>query len=129
MGATLALLNNKVGSLQKDLGPYGIVVSAANNKDGVIPVVQYLKSHGFPDVVVYHRQRSYRTVAANFKDRAEAQKKLPDIQRYRRTAYVVNLSTWCYGPEDSGEKVAGMGIQTCRDEQLPEPAENHKAKA
>jgi hypothetical protein len=94
-------------------GAYGIVVSADKQNDAADYEVQQLKLRGFLDVAFYERQGFLRTVA-RFPDKSAADDALPEIQKYRRTAYMINLGKWCSDPEDSGRRVSETTIFTCQ---------------
>jgi hypothetical protein len=93
---------------------YGIVVSADKQDDLAKNEVHVLKDiRHMPDVVVYDRQGFLRTVA-RFRDKAAAENALPDIQSYRQTAYVINLSKWCGSAQESEKRIGTAPIITCK---------------
>jgi hypothetical protein len=95
-------------------GSYGIVVSADKQDDLAKYEVHQLKDiRHIPDVVVYDRQGFLRTVAL-FRDKAAADKALPDIQSYRKTAYLINLSKWCGTPQESAKRIGTAPVVTCQ---------------
>jgi hypothetical protein len=94
-------------------GTYGIVVSPDKQNDLAAYEVQRLKRLGYTDLAVYDRQGVLRTVAC-FGDRESAETKLPMIQGYRKTTYVINLDKWCADPQDSGKQIDGVPIFACR---------------
>lgn len=94
-------------------GRYGIVVSADKQDDLAGYEVSQLKKRGYPDVALYDRQGFLRTVT-RFPDSSAAEAAVPNIQSYRKTAYLINLDKWCPDPQDSGKKVSGMTVFTCR---------------
>jgi hypothetical protein len=56
------------------------------------------KAKDVEDLAIYHRQRSYRSVAV-FDTRAEAERWLPRLRGINSGAYVVVLDRWCQSPQ------------------------------
>jgi hypothetical protein len=94
-------------------GAYGIVISADKQDDPAVYEVQQVQRRGFKDVVFYKRQGFLRGVA-RFPDRGAAEDALPEIQKYRQTAYMINLENWCSNQRDFGEKISGITVFTCQ---------------
>ncbi len=64
------------------------------------------KAKDVPNLAIYHRQGSYRSVAV-FDSRNAAQESLPRLQRINRGAYIVVLDHWCPNPQrQPGERFA-----------------------
>jgi hypothetical protein len=92
-------------------GNYGIVVSADKKDDLAAYEVHLLKKENINDVAIYDRQGFLRTLA-RFPDAAAANAVLPDIQKTRQGAYVINLSKWC--PQYSSERtLADVPVLKC----------------
>ncbi len=66
----------------------------------------------FHDVIVYERQGFLRTVA-RFDDRLAAENQLANIQRYKASAYIVDLAKWCSNTEDAGKEIGTASLNTC----------------
>lgn len=94
-------------------GDYGIVVSADKQDDLAAYEVQQLHKRAVSDVKIFDRQGFLRTVAA-FANRDDAEKELPAIEQYRKSAYVINLSKWCPNPQNSGRQIAGAAVLLCK---------------
>jgi hypothetical protein len=93
-------------------GTYGIVVSADKKDDLAAYEVHLLKTENFNDIAIYDRQGFLRTLA-RFPDAAAANAALPDIQKKRQSAYVINLSKWC--PKYSSERtLADVPVLKCQ---------------
>jgi len=90
----------------------GYKVRPSNNNDAVQVDVDLLKNHGFHDVIVYERQGFLRTVA-RFDDRLAAENQLANIQRYKVSAYIVDLAKWCSNTEDAGKEIGTAPQNTC----------------
>jgi hypothetical protein len=90
----------------------GYKVKPSNNNDAVQVYVDLLKNHGFHDVIVYERQGFPRTVA-RFDDRLAAENQLANIQRYKASAYIVDLAKWCSNTEDAGKEIGTAPLNTC----------------
>lgn len=56
------------------------------------------KAKDAPNLAIYHRQRSYRSVAV-FDSRSDALDWLPRLQRINPGAYIVVLDRWCSNPQ------------------------------
>jgi hypothetical protein len=56
------------------------------------------KAKDVEDLAIYHRQRSYRSVAV-FDTRAEAERLLPRLRKINTGAYIVVLDRWCESPQ------------------------------
>lgn len=71
-----------------------------------------LKSEKFNDIAIYERQNFLRTLA-RFPDAESANKALPDVQKKRPGAYVINLSKWC--PNYTSERMlADVPVLKCQ---------------
>ena len=57
------------------------------------------KAKGAPNLVIYQKQRSFRSVAV-FDSRSAADEWLPRLKRINSGAYVVVLDRWCQNPEE-----------------------------
>jgi len=99
----------------KSSGPgfFGVVISADKQDAPAAYEVEQVQRLGFKDVVFYKRQGFLRTVA-RFPDRSTAENVLPEIQKYRQTAHLINLEKWCSNPHDSAEKISGITVFTCQ---------------
>lgn len=93
-------------------GTYGIVVSADKTEDQTAYEVRALKRRNFNDVGIYTRQGLFRTVA-RFENKEAADNQLPNLQQYRRSAYVINLDKWCGEARPSGNTIGGAPVLTC----------------
>lgn len=94
-------------------GTYGIVVSAGKQDDLAAYEVAQLEKQGYSNVAVFDRQRFLRTVA-RFPDKDSAEKALPNIQGYRKTAYIINLDKWCPNPQASAKNISGVAVLACQ---------------
>lgn len=94
-------------------GTYAIVVSADKQEDLAAYEVQQLKKRGNPDLAIYDRQGFLRTTA-RFRDKEAAEKELPAIQRYRKTAYIINLDKWCTHPQELKRTISGAPVFACQ---------------
>jgi hypothetical protein len=93
-------------------GSYGIVVSADKKDDLAAYEVQQIKKRSFNNVVIYDRQGFLRTVSL-FSDASAANTALPEIQKYRQGAYVINVTKWC--PRSSPERtLADAAVFKCQ---------------
>jgi hypothetical protein len=100
--ATGTLLNN-AAILQESLARVGSRLSAWGVVFGgdVAPreaETEIAKAEDAPNLAIYHRQRSYRSVAV-FDSRSEAEAWLPRLRKINAGAYVVDLDRWCQNPE------------------------------
>ena len=92
-------------------GTYGIVASADKRDDLAAYEVHFLKTENFNDIAIYERQGFLRTLA-RFPDATAANAALPDIQKKRQSAYIINLSKWC--PKYSSERtLADVPVLKC----------------
>jgi hypothetical protein len=82
---------------------WGVVFGGDTALDPALYEVKYAGSKlGVPNVFVYARQGSYRSVALA-DDRAMADQLLLKAKSRRPDAYVVNMLTWCPTVEDKGD--------------------------
>lgn len=102
----------KASGLTSGEGTYGIVVSADKQEDLAAYEVAQLEKRNVTDIRIYDREGFLRTVAA-YADNQSAEAEIPMIQRYRKSAYIINLSKWCPYPDDSGKKIGGAAVLTC----------------
>jgi len=92
-------------------GTYGVVVSADKRDDLAAYEVHLLKTENYNDIAIYDRQGFLRTLT-RFPDAAAANAALPDIQKKRQSAYVINISKWC--PKYSSERtLADVPVLKC----------------
>ena len=94
-------------------GAYGIVISADKQEEPAVYEVKQVQKRGFKDVAFYERQGFLRTLA-RFPERGAAETALPEIKKYRQTAYMINLEKWCPDAHDSGKKISGITVFTCQ---------------
>lgn len=88
--------------------------SAVIGGDGTIEAaqsrVQKAKELNYPEVIIYKKKNSYRTVI-KFPSKQEADSKIGEIQaKLNKGAYVVNLDRWCLNPVDKN------GFYDCQNE-------------
>lgn len=82
---------------------WGVVFGGDTALDPALYEVKYASNKlGVPNVFVYARQGSYRSVALA-DDRAMADQLLLKAKSRRPDAYVVNMLTWCPTVEDKGD--------------------------
>jgi hypothetical protein len=90
----------------------GYKVKLSNNNDALQVDVDLLKNHSFHDVIVYERQGFLRTVA-RLDDRLAAENQLANIQRYKASAYIVDLAKRCSNTEYAGKEIGTASLNTC----------------
>lgn len=74
---------------------WGVVFSGDATLDAAkYEVTTVAPKYGIPNVSVYFRQNSYRSVSV-VESRTQAEQVLPKAKQRRADAYIVNLSTWC----------------------------------
>lgn len=93
--ATNAQLVEKAQTATGSSHTWGVVYSGdASLADAQYEVNVIAPKLGIPNVSIYFREGSYRSVSV-LDDRTQAEQVLPKAKQRRADAYLVNMSTWC----------------------------------
>jgi hypothetical protein len=106
------MLVENTPAIATGIGTYGVVVSADKGDESSAFEVQQLRKRNISDVAVYDRQGFLRTVT-RYRDKSAAENQLPELKRYRSSAYVINLDRWCATAQASGRRIEGAPVLKC----------------